>query len=138
MKKFRRAWIIDDSWIDVFAIKRLMNYTSFSEEIVSYKDGYEALNQLTLIAKRNLAECPDVILLDVKMPVWDGWKFLDFYKELGISQQIDLFLVSTSSISEIQEQLSEYDNVTKFYEKPIRAKDLREMMEIGNKHASSN
>ncbi|MBO6516125.1 MAG: response regulator [Bacteroidia bacterium] len=129
MKRFKEAWIIDDNWLDVFGIKRLMKHVGFSEKILTYSDGYEALNELTLIAKQDADKCPDVILLDIKMPDWDGWRFLDFFVELGLQKKTELYLISTSILETDITKANRYDVISQCYEKPINQVHLKEIMQ---------
>lgn len=132
MKRFKEAWIIDDNWLDVFGIKRLMKHVGFCDKVTTFSDGYEALNELTLIAKQEtntwVQNCPDVILLDIKMPVWDGWRFLDFFLELGLSDKIELYLISTTIEEEDRTKAAKYDIINRYYEKPISSVQLNEIM----------
>ncbi len=128
MKRFKEAWIIDDNWLDAFGIKRLMKHVGFCEKVQTYSDGYEALNELTLIANDDNANYPDVILLDIQMPDWDGWKFLDFYLELGLSKKIEIYLISSFKKEENISKVSKYDVVSRYFQKPISSKVLTEMM----------
>lgn len=128
MRKFKEAWIIDDNWLDTFGIKRLMKFVGFSNRIFTFSDAYEAINQLTLLANDQRDDCPDVILLDIKMPDWDGWKFLDMLKELSVSQDIKLCLISNVMTSEEINKAGEYDIISQYYQKPITSKKLKEIM----------
>ena len=106
--KFKKAWIVDDDRVYVFSLKRLMKYVDFCDEVTTYGNGYEALNQLSLIVKRQVEPPPDVIILDINMPVWNGWEFLEFAKNLHLPENIKLFLVSSSTKDEDREKVKQY------------------------------
>jgi response regulator RpfG family c-di-GMP phosphodiesterase len=130
VRKFKEAWIIDDNWLDTFGIKRLMKFVGFSSRIFTFSDAYEAINQLTLLANEHSDKCPDVILLDIKMPEWDGWKFLDMLKELSVSKNIKLCLISNVITSEEINKAGQYEIISQYFQKPITSKKLKEIMAL--------
>ena len=74
MKKIDLACIIDDDPIFVFGAKRIMEMAHFCSSFLIFPNGRQALDKLKaiLIAGEQL---PDIILLDINMPVLDGWGF---------------------------------------------------------------
>ena len=109
-----------------------MKFVGFSSKIFTFSDAYEAINQLTLLANDNRDKCPDVILLDIKMPDWDGWKFLDMLKELSVAKNIKLCLISNVITSEEINKAGQYDIISQYYQKPITSKKLKEIMALPN------
>lgn len=81
MKKIDIACVIDDDPIFVFGIKKIMEVIGFCKSLMVFRDGSEALNNLKAIisAKEKL---PDVILLDLNMPILDGWQFLEEFVKI--------------------------------------------------------
>ena len=71
--------IIDDDPIYTFAVQKLLKMNNFSSHQIVFKNGKEALEGLTTLQNKN-DQLPDVILLDINMPIMDGWEFLDAYK----------------------------------------------------------
>ena len=91
MKKVNLTCIIDDDPIFVFGIKKVMELINFSDSIMVFKNGQEALDNLRpiILAKENL---PDIILLDLNMPVLDGWQFLDEFIKIPCSKKIIIYI----------------------------------------------
>ena len=93
-----------------------------------YNDGKEAYDGLkeNWESKKTL---PEIILLDLTMPVWDGWKFLDEFSKLPIEKQITIYIL-TSSINEADRQkASDYNVVKNYLVKPITMQTLVELIE---------
>lgn len=88
--------------------------------ISSYLNGKEALEFL----KKNYNDTYFfIVLLDVNMPVMNGWEFLDELVNFYFSNQIKIYIVS-SSTDEVDIQKAEtYNNVVKFISKPIGKED---------------
>lgn len=82
MKKFKLACVVDDDKIFLYGIKRMMKLIGFCENLMVFHDGEEALEYLKpLIEAGDVV--PEVILLDINMPIMDGWQFLDAFTHIG-------------------------------------------------------
>ncbi|MCC4213072.1 response regulator [Leeuwenhoekiella parthenopeia] len=129
-KKFKTVCIIDDDPIFVFGATRLMKQYDFSESIVVYTNGREALDHLKpLMESKNLDTIPDLIFLDLNMPVLDGWGFLDEFTKIDPPKIMKVYIV-TSSISNFDKQKAkEYAEAVKEYViKPITPVRLKEII----------
>ena len=73
--KNRRIYIIDDDKLTVKLISMLIHKNKFCDEIYSFYNAQDALNELKQNSTNN-DELPDGILLDLNMPRVDGWQFL--------------------------------------------------------------
>lgn len=78
-RKFRRVVLIDDNRASNFLHQCLLEELLVTEEIVVLQDGLQALNFFTSHREMdaNAESGQDLILLDVNMPVMDGWELLD-------------------------------------------------------------
>ena len=119
--------IIDDDPIYIFAIKKLLNINNIANKYLIYNNGKDAIEGLK---NNKLTISPDLILLDINMPIMDGWQFLEAFKELNLVKTIPLFIVS-SSISSVDINKAEQHNLVKGYIcKPIDGKKLIEIKQI--------
>lgn len=127
--KNKLTYIIDDDKLSIKLISMLITKNKFCENIKSFFNPQTALDDL----KQNCNEesnLPDVILLDLNMPMIDGWQFLDEFILLPIKKNISIFIV-TSSIDPFDiEMAKKYDVVKNYIMKPITAKKLEEATEI--------
>jgi CheY-like chemotaxis protein len=123
MPKLDIACIIDDDQLFTYVLSRHMKRLDFSDKTLIFPNGLEALNYL----QQNVGSpdmLPSVILLDINMPVLDGWQFLDEFTKLTISKKITVFLIS-SSIDQIDHARAlEYKEVSRFYIKPVTRENL--------------
>jgi len=124
MTPLKTVWIIDDDPISRFGLKKLSGMTNFCLSIFCFENGQEALNYLRYII--DAAELlPNVILLDLNMPIIDGWQFLDAIKTLTLSKSIKICLVS-SSIDRVDHlKAKQYTAVSDFLVKPFNKFDLQ-------------
>ncbi|MBF6641986.1 response regulator [Flavobacterium sp. J49] len=99
MKKIELLALVDDDDTFVFITKRIIEKTNHVKEIKVFGNGLDALNYL----KENLNseyKLPDVIFLDLSMPIMDGWQFLDEFTSLESQKTSKIIIyVCSSSIS---------------------------------------
>ena len=78
MKKFETFYIVDDDDVYQFIAKKTIEQTGLVELIKTFSNGREAIQFLeSFIDSPELL--PEIILLDLTMPVMDGWEFLENY-----------------------------------------------------------
>lgn len=117
----------DDNWC--FVTKILLEDSGVGKQILTAQNGEEAINLLKAIAA-NEESMPELIILDIKMPVMDGFEFLD---EVVNSEEFDLaqtkiFLSSSSSHIKDKEKAKEYP-IAGFVKKPLTEEFLREILD---------
>ncbi len=71
---------------------------------------------------------PDVILLDINMPILDGWQFLDGIITIKVIKKITIFIVTSSIDPRDKEKAKSYSNVKNFVVKPITQDKLNDLM----------
>ena len=126
MKKVDTACIIDDDPIYVFGIRLLMEDVDFCNEIMVFEDGKQALDTLGP-RLRSGKDLPDIILLDINMPVMDGWQFLDEFTKIPSPKKITIYMV-TSSVDQMDcERAKTYEAVSDYVVKPLSLGKLQEI-----------
>lgn len=125
MKKIDIAFIVDDDQIYVFGLKKLLAINNLCKNILVFENGERALNYITPILS-NSDELPDIILLDLNMPVMDGWEFLDEFIKIKpkMNKQIEIFMVSSSINPADMEKARQYEELTDYLIKPISLDEL--------------
>jgi CheY-like chemotaxis protein len=116
----KRVWLIDDDEVFVFLTKKLIAQTEQAVILETYINGQEAIDRLREISADESA-LPDLVLLDLNMPVMDGWEFLNAFQEVKFSapDKIHLYIV-TSSISPYEvERAKQIPAVREFIVKPM-------------------
>ncbi|GAA4274114.1 response regulator [Aquimarina gracilis] len=124
MKKIDIACIIDDDPIFVFGVKKIMEIIGFSKSLMVFRNGEEALNNLKAIVSAN-EKLPDVILLDLNMPILDGWQFLDEFVKVPCEKKIIIYIVSSSVDPEDILKAKSYEFVSDYIVKPVTVEKLK-------------
>lgn len=117
MKKFNTVFIVDDDIVFHFIIKKLFSRCETKFNTNYFFNGHEAIEE---IKKSNFI--PDLILLDINMPIYDGWQFLVEFTKIkeSFNKEIVIYLISSSEdISDIN-KVSKYKDLTiKICNKPL-------------------
>ncbi len=123
MKKIDIACVIDDDPIFVFGVKKVMQLADICTNFLIYRNGKEALDALTRLIS-NGGKLPDVILLDLNMPILDGWQFLDEFIKVPVPKKITVYIVSSSVDPKDVLRAKSYSIVNNYIIKPISMKKL--------------
>lgn len=123
----KRVFLIDDDEVFVFLTKKVIERSGVDVELTVFSNGQEAMEHIKGIAGDE-SKLPDVILLDLNMPVMDGWDFLSTYQEIEVAKFIALYIV-TSSISPYEvERAKHIKEVKEFIVKPIAKEKFIEII----------
>ena len=122
--------VIDDDLIYQFAVKLNLKQLQLAESVQTFSNG-DLARQFFLEHKDDPASLPDVILLDINMPIMDGWDFLEWYKSAKdqLSKKIPIFMVSSSIDWRDIEKAKSYDEVLDYMSKPLTDGNFFEIIE---------
>lgn len=139
MKPAISIFLVDDDKLFVFLTKKTIEATKaegtveFSTQIKEFGDGQEAIDYLKEISG-NRELLPDIILLDLSMPVMDGWEFLEEYilLEPNIGKKIKLFIFTSSISPHDMERAKNISVVSDFIVKPLLKEKYAELLKSLN------
>lgn len=119
--------LIDDDPITTFLTERLLKHEGLSDTAASFQSPTEALAFLLRQIPAGLV--PQVILLDLNMPLMSGWDFLDQLKrhEVQLQGQCIVYLVTSSMAPSDEARAKEYPLVAGVVHKPL---DKRKIQQI--------
>lgn len=127
MPKITTACIIDDDKIFIYTLKKMMEHIDFCSNFIVFNNGLDAMNGLKELSEKKEA-LPDLILLDLNMPIMDGWDYLEEVQNHSEIKQIKTYIV-TSSIDPVDlDRTRTYDTVTNYVTKPLNIKALDQLL----------
>ncbi len=124
--------LVDDDEINNFISIKLIKKALLNTEIMACLNGKFAIDQLLEIQRNDPAKLPDYILLDINMPIMNGWEFLDEYKRLNIdpSGKSKVFIISSSVFSNDINKARSYPVVKDFISKPLNVDKIVELFKV--------
>ncbi|WPU94420.1 response regulator [Mucilaginibacter sabulilitoris] len=123
LNPYKTCLLIDDNYIDNFVTRRILESSNFAEQIIVKQSPAEAISSLSDGSIK-----PDVIFLDIRMPLMNGFEFLQEYDLLSIDKEnIKIFMLSSSlDPTDMKESLGN-KYITQFIHKPLTTKALQEI-----------
>lgn len=120
----RRIAIVDDDDIFQFTTKIKLQKNKLAEEVLFFHDGGEMLEY---IEESSIDDLPEIILLDINMPIVDGWDFINLFQKLDKSKQnkMQIYMLSSSINPDDVRRAEESSYINDYITKPIRDKDLK-------------
>ena len=126
MKQLNKILLVDDS----LAINELNKYYLESFEICNNiyfsKNGEEALQLLSGEGAQ-----PELIFLDIKMPVMNGFEFLNRYTSDNFNNENTKVILLTSSTNPVDiKEAKSYSIIKAIYEKPLNKDQIQEIIDL--------
>lgn len=126
--KYKNVLLIDDSYIDNLINRKILDNGHFAESIIviqSPREAFSYIKELYLEGK----ELPDVIFLDLRMPLMNGFEFLKALLELPDLKpgKIKIYVLTSSLDPKDIKKVKENKLVSKFIGKPLTNQILQEI-----------
>ena len=121
------AYIIDDDEVIIYLTGLINKDVEFCDKMLSFTDSGEALSKIKTALELNL-ELPSLILIDLNMPVMNGWTFLDELSKLKIGKDIPVFIFSSSINQEDISRSKKYKIVKDYIIKPLTVNKINKIL----------
>lgn len=133
MKKISDITIIDDDAITVFGLRKLISSSVDCTSIESYENGKIALDAMTDFHD-NGKQIPQIIFLDINMPIMDGWEFLEAFIKIPIQDKIRINIVTSSidpfDLNQYEKYKNKSHHLITFNQKPIDRNKITEITKV--------
>lgn len=131
MKTINYLCIIDDDPIMVFGIRKMLETVASCNDVGSFVNGQLAIDEIKTLLNSN-QPIPEVIFLDINMPIMDGWQFLQEFINLPIKKSIRINII-TSSIDTVDYEIwknykSQTHHVLTYNNKPLSKANLSKIL----------
>ncbi|WP_294960345.1 response regulator [uncultured Flavobacterium sp.] len=115
--------IIEDNLIDQFVTKKLLKKGLDINPVCIANNGKEGINWIL----KNQLQNPLIILLDIQMPIMNGFEFLEEFDRLpeNVKEKIEIFVLSSTLDSDEIQKVKENKYVSDFWNKPFRLETLK-------------
>ncbi len=131
----KTACIIDDDRIYVSLVKKIIERKNLCSKLLIFNDGKQSIAYFeALLDDLRIEDIPEVIFLDLNMPVMDGWEFIERFKKIKnkFNKDIELYVVS-SSINPIDiNRAKAFNEVNDYIKKPLNIKALEKIFRYDN------
>ena len=129
--KKREVILIDDNPIDLQVCKMVFTKTQPDIEFKIFENGFTAMhwmneNEHTLVKEEN-----NILLLDLNMPVMDGWGFLNYFEKLvsEIKNRTSIYILTSTIDPADIKRAEQFPSVKQFFTKPLSNKMIRSILE---------
>ena len=129
MQKLTCALLVDDDQTTNYLNQLLLKRLQVTDKILVALNGQEALDLLRIHCQEATPDCPALILLDVKMPVMDGFAFLEAYDRLPLPEKQAIIIVMlTTSLHPQDVHRVQQLNIAGFLNKPLTEAKINDVL----------
>lgn len=123
IQNYKLTFIIDDDPVFVLLFKKIMLKIGQFDTVINFENGQLGLDALIKIFNNN-EPFPDIIFLDINMPIMDGWEFLKALEKYKFKDELNIYMVSSSIDQSEIKKSKKFKTVKRFISKPISASDF--------------
>jgi CheY-like chemotaxis protein len=125
MKKLKCILLVDDDEITNFYNQHLIRKMGIAETVETSLNGREAIQYLTTPQNGEFPN-PDMVLLDINMPIMNGFEFLEAHDSLPAEQRARsvFMMLTTDLMPEDKSRTSKSTTLSGFFNKPLSEEEL--------------
>ncbi len=129
MKTINTIYLIDDDGIFQYLTCKVIEDTKLVEQICLFENGHTAIETIRDKIEKK-AVLPEIILLDLSMPIMDGWDFLDELRLIRplIDSEIIIYIVSSTISPKDIQRVNSYSEVKDYVIKPITRQKFSDLI----------
>ncbi|MCS7017979.1 MAG: response regulator [Cytophagales bacterium] len=139
VKKFHSVMLIDDNDIDNLINQKMLESANICENIYTHsgaKSAIEFLKNMEKLSKSlpNARILPDLIFLDIDMPLMDGFQFLDQFDKLSAEtkRHCQIIMLTSSINQQDVHKAKSYGYVKKYINKPLTIEEIRKLEQLAS------
>lgn len=121
----KKVTVIDDDPINNLICERLLLHGGQVEAVNSFLLASQALEWLASLLPE---QHPDLILLDINMPVMDGWDFLTALNQRLPHHQIKIILLTSSISEDDRDKAAAHASLMGYLSKPLCLEELERLL----------
>jgi CheY-like chemotaxis protein len=121
--------IVDDDEINNFIAAKLIKKVNNNSSVQTSLNGLEGINYIKSLLN-DQDKMPDVIFLDINMPIMNGWEFLDEFENIKtlVNKETSIYMLSSSVYNDDIKKSETYSSVKKFISKPLTLEKLENLI----------
>ena len=124
-QRYKKVLVVDDTAVDRLIAKKIIEKSGFAASVVGVEGGQAALDHLIA----NQDDLPELIFLDINMPLMSGFDFLDEYHKLPEALKKRSVVILSSSLNDIDKsKASSNPYVINFLSKPLNSEMLEQVL----------
>jgi CheY-like chemotaxis protein len=122
--------LIDDDEINRFVMAKTIRVSGIDASVITFPNGRQAMLEFLEHAS-DPAALPDLIFLDINMPLMNGWEFLEEFERLErlFAKDMAIYMVSSSIDARDIQRSKTYRHVIDFIEKPLTAEKISQLLD---------
>ncbi len=125
MATYKSVMLVDDNEIDNIINEKIIEANSFSEQVLVFQTGQDALDYLKQY-EADEAKLPEIVFLDINMPIMDGFQFLEDFEKMSdiVLKKCRIIMLSSSISPKDIDRAASSKYVKKYLNKPLNARYL--------------
>ncbi|WP_422860722.1 response regulator [Flagellimonas sp. S174] len=125
-EKLKSILLLDDNPATNYIHKKFIAKVNCAEKVLDFQNGYEALKYI----RDHPQSPPDLIFVDINMPIMDAWEFLEEFEKLeeGLRQKSKVFVLTTSLSPRDVEKAGEIELIEDVIIKPLSTDDIERLI----------